>query len=93
MSDTPNPLIEIKIEGNNGYVFFSDNGPGVAKGDVDYIFEPFFSTKGQDGRGLGLYIARQLMDKYNFDLFYIERNRDKIQSGANFMINFFPEVD
>jgi hypothetical protein len=33
----------------------TDNGPGIALGEVEHIFEPFYSTKSKaDGRGLGL---------------------------------------
>jgi len=87
-SETTPPIIKVQIEGQKASVIFADNGPGVRKTDIDYIFEPFFSTKGLHGRGLGLYIARQLTDKYGYDLYYIERSADKILSGANFKIDF-----
>ena len=88
-SGSADPTIKIVIDGDKGYAIFADNGPGVAKKDVDLIFEPFFSTKGLQGRGLGLYIARQLTDRYEYDLYYIEEEDDKILSGANFRIDFF----
>ncbi len=34
--------------------------------DVQLLFDPFYSGKGQEGRGLGLYIARQLPEGYGY---------------------------
>ncbi len=90
-SEPDNPQIKVSIDGNKGYAIFADNGAGVRKEDVDYIFEPFFSTKGLEGRGLGLYIARQLTDRYDYDLYYIENEKEKILPGANFRIDFIEQ--
>lgn len=42
---------------------FSDDGPGVAEEDVERIFDQEFSRK-PNGMGLGLFIARQVIDPY-----------------------------
>lgn len=44
-----------------------DEGPGIFSGDLDRMFEPFVqldgsSTRTHGGAGLGLYVARQLVD-------------------------------
>jgi signal transduction histidine kinase len=42
-----------------------DNGPGVPSSALPRIFEPFFTTKPKgEGTGLGLGIARQIVDKH-----------------------------
>lgn len=41
----------------------ADDGPGVAEEDRERIFDPYFSTKAT-GMGLGLYVARQVMERY-----------------------------
>ncbi|HRN26202.1 MAG: HAMP domain-containing protein [Ignavibacteriaceae bacterium] len=48
--------IEIKI---------SDTGSGISKEDLSKIFEPFFSTKGQKGTGLGLAVIWGIIDNHN----------------------------
>jgi signal transduction histidine kinase len=42
----------------------ADNGPGIATGIQNKIFEAFFTTKGERGTGLGLWISREIIDKY-----------------------------
>ena len=39
----------------------ADNGPGVSANASPHIFEPFFSTKGAQGTGLGLAVTRKII--------------------------------
>jgi signal transduction histidine kinase len=57
----PEPLISITTGSDGDYleVRISDNGPGIAAGELEKIFEPFFTTR-TDHLGLGLYLARVL---------------------------------
>ena len=52
-----------EIHGNGVEVHFRDRGVGISAENLDRIFEPFFSTKGQRGTGIGLWVARQLLEK------------------------------
>ena len=45
-------------------ITFADTGPGIPTADVGRIFEPFFSTKGQLGTGLGLYVTRRVVEEH-----------------------------
>jgi len=45
--------IRITLDGNESVLIFSDNGPGVKPEDAPYIFDAFYSGRGEDGRGLG----------------------------------------
>lgn len=83
--------VKIKFDGFNQTVVFSDNGIGVSNEDAPYIFEAFYSGKGEDGRGLGLYIAKKLLNRYDYDINLLSHNYEKIQDGANFMISFVTE--
>ena len=81
-------LILITLDGDNGQMIFSDNGPGVNEDDIPYIFEPFYSGKGEEGRGLGLYIARQLLERIDYEIWLAETKSEKILPGANFVVSF-----
>ena len=45
-------------------VIISDNGPGIALAAQESIFEPFTSSKGQRGTGLGLAVSRKLVQQH-----------------------------
>jgi signal transduction histidine kinase len=42
----------------------ADTGSGIAPEDAGRVFTPFFSTKGERGNGLGLYIARTTVEEH-----------------------------
>jgi signal transduction histidine kinase len=79
--------IRIVLDGDQKRVLYADSGPGIPAENRKYIFEPFFSTK-DPGRGLGLYIARQLLARHDFSIELADTKRDRILEGACFVINF-----
>ncbi len=60
----------------------ADSGCGIAKEDLAKIFEPFFSTKGQKGTGLGLAVIWGIIDNHNGTI-NVESELDK---GTTFII-------
>jgi two-component system NtrC family sensor kinase len=45
-------------------ITLADSGAGIAKDDIDLIFEPMFSTKQGRGTGLGLTIVKQIISEH-----------------------------
>lgn len=45
-------------------VSISDTGHGMDAATELKLFEPFFSTKGENGTGLGLWVSRQIVSKH-----------------------------
>ncbi|MGF6096954.1 ATP-binding protein [Pseudomonas sp. 18175] len=82
--------IEVLLDGTNGQLIFADSGPGFRQEDIPYIFEPFYSGKGEDGRGLGLYIAKQLLERQDYTIDIAERS-DSILGGANIAVTFIKD--
>jgi signal transduction histidine kinase len=45
-------------------IWVIDNGPGIPEEIQKKIFEPFFSTKGSSGTGLGLAVTRKTLEEH-----------------------------
>ena len=66
-------------------VIFSDNGPGISLDICGRIFDPLFSRK-EAGRGMGLTIARQLVEAHGGRISLLIDGRRR--QGAAFQILF-----
>lgn len=71
---TENPTIKINgyVDGKNVNIEIVDNGCGMDDESLDYIFEPFYTTK-DNGNGVGMFIVKKL----------VEENGGKIVAGNN----------
>lgn len=45
-------------------IVISDNGIGISENNLPYIFDVFFTTKGSSGTGLGLPVAKKIIDDH-----------------------------
>jgi signal transduction histidine kinase/FixJ family two-component response regulator len=50
--------------GRDVIIRVSDEGDGIVPENLDRIFEPFFTTKGDRGNGLGLSVARDIVERH-----------------------------
>ncbi len=60
-------------------VVVADAGPGIMPEQRRTIFEPLFTTKGDKGSGLGLWVARGIVNKYGGSI----RVRSSVQPGKS----------
>ena len=85
------PPRRITVEGweheGRVHVGIADNGPGVDREVAGRVFQPFVTTKGSRGTGLGLYVSRQLARENGGDL----ELRSAPGEGARFVV-WFPAV-
>lgn len=57
--------IVIRVDGDTIYMDIADNGTGIPDGLMDKVFNPFFTTKEEGaGTGIGLYMAKTVIEKY-----------------------------
>jgi signal transduction histidine kinase len=69
-------------------VTFADNGCGIAAENLPNIGEPFYTTKGPRGTGLGLSLVKQVVKKHGGELRVRSSTRPG-RSGSVFTI-FLP---
>ncbi len=67
-------------KGANLVITVEDNAGGIEKKIIKHVFDPYFSTKAKNGTGLGLYMAKMIIEKHIGGLLSV-RNTAK---GAEF---------
>lgn len=68
----------------------ADNGTGMDRNTLEHLFEPFFSTKGITGTGLGLWISNEIVAKHNGVMRVRSRQvSDSVRGGTVFRL-FLP---
>ena len=78
----------IQLDFQDGKVIVADNGPGVDVEDTTSLFTLFFTKKASGGRGVGLYLCRTNLAAGGHKVWYETETKNKILSGANFVIEF-----
>ena len=77
--DIKSPRISIMIDKHTLQV--QDNAGGILVGDIQKIFEPYFSTK-ENSSGIGLYMSKMIVEKNMGGRLSVENN----QKGALFSL-------
>lgn len=78
-------ILETHQDDNNATIIFTDNGKGIDSAVVDKIFEPFITTKrNEGGTGLGLNITYNLITQHLNGTIHLDSD---YKDGARFIIN------
>ena len=84
---------EIRIIVDKPWVYVEDSGPGIDPSVEDTLFEAFVTRKPYDqGRGLGLFIVRQLLDDYGCQIVLGDK-RNSAGRVCQFALIFTPLIN
>ena len=67
--------------GNGIQIAIRDQGIGIEPDHMEKVFEPFFTTKGNLGTGIGLWVAKQLVERHSGQI-SITSNTERGRSGT-----------
>jgi two-component system, NtrC family, sensor kinase len=65
-------------------ITIADNGHGISAAALPRIFEPFYTTKGSTGNGLGLWVCKQIIEKHGGSIWACSRTCEP--QGTTFSI-------
>jgi signal transduction histidine kinase len=77
-------ILKIKINLNYLNIKVTDNGCGINKNIISNIFEPFYTTKKEQGCGIGLSSTKHILEKYFDGKICV---KSQIKKGTSFIIN------
>ncbi|QEG02388.1 CAI-1 autoinducer sensor kinase/phosphatase CqsS [Stieleria maiorica] len=81
--------IEIIVNAQDGTFKFFDNGPGIAPENRERVFREFYTLKKSgEGKGLGLFIARELLELYGGTITLSEENVNENGRLTTFLVDF-----
>ncbi len=76
--------IILSVKQEKGHIIFdvADNGVGMDAETREKLFTPFFSLKGKNGTGLGLFIANKIIEQHGGEITV----KSKLRQGTSFRI-------
>ncbi|WP_171012920.1 PAS domain S-box protein [Arcobacter arenosus] len=83
-------FVDIFKESSNAVIIIKDNAGGIPKELIDKVFEPYFTTKGNEGTGIGLHMSKDIIDNHMNGNLSVENEKYTFEGteyiGAKFII-------
>jgi C4-dicarboxylate-specific signal transduction histidine kinase len=79
----PKVTIDLKEEDGRAVITVEDNGGGIPGDALPHMFEIYYTTKGEAGTGLGLYMSKMIVTESLGGEITVENGKE----GARFVIN------
>ncbi|MFT6106429.1 MAG: two-component system CAI-1 autoinducer sensor kinase/phosphatase CqsS [Rickettsiales bacterium] len=76
--------INIWLDGDKRCLYFKDDGIGMTKDKLEFIFDDFFTSDKKGGTGLGLPFCRRVMQDFGGDISV----KSTLGEGAEFCLKF-----
>jgi signal transduction histidine kinase len=73
----------VKVYQDKNKIIVQDSGFGIPEQFQSSLFKKFHTSKGQNGNGIGLFLSKEILNKYNADICY-----EKIDGHTSFVITF-----
>lgn len=67
-----------------------DHGPGIPSETIKHLFQPFFTTKGEKGTGLGLWVSQGIVQRHGGEI-HLESRTDESNHGTTVSV-FLPHT-
>ncbi|WP_265582270.1 ATP-binding protein [Methanofollis aquaemaris] len=84
-------IVSVREEGDRAVITVADNGPGIPDPAKPRVFERLYRNGQQKpGRGMGLYIARMLVQRYGGEIRVGDRVPGRPEEGAAFSFTLCP---
>ena len=80
--------MRIELISNEKEIIISNNGPSILPNIRTRIFKSQFVTGKPEGRGLGMYIASQIMRECGGSIALVAQDDERILQGVGFRIKF-----
>ena len=90
---TYKPQIDVTVDAVAKEIVFRDNGPGITLVRAEEIFEPFVTSKPPGyGRGLGLYISREMARYHDWELSLSREDLNQNGRSSTFVLEMRESV-
>ena len=71
-----------ELDGAGAIVEVADSGPGIPPESAKKLFQPFFTTKGADGTGLGLWVSMGIVQKHGGSISLVETSDADLEGAC-----------
>lgn len=82
----PGISIQLKVRTTSGFaeIHVRDEGIGISEETRRHLFQPFYTTRGEEGTGVGLWVSREMVERVSGTLTF--DSNPALSPGTDFII-------